>query len=175
MLEMKDRYAALMHKIVSVDEAKKRLEIWRLTPRQIVFTNGCFDILHKGHISYLAKAASLGNRLVIGLNSDASVKAQGKGEDRPVNAEMDRAAVLAALGFVDLIILFDEDTPINLINELNPHILAKGADYDAEETDETAKTYIVGSKEVRANGGSVETIELEEGYSTTALIEKLRG
>lgn len=174
MLEMKDRHAALLHKIVDVDEAKKRLGIWRMGDLDIVFTNGCFDILHKGHVSYLAKAASLGNRLVLGLNTDASVKRQGKGENRPVNDEEARATVLAALNFVDLVVLFNEDTPLDLIKSLEPNVLVKGADYDAEIEDENDAKYIVGSKEVKANGGVVETIVLEDGYSTTSLIEKLK-
>jgi rfaE bifunctional protein nucleotidyltransferase chain/domain len=141
---------------------------------KIVFTNGCFDILHKGHVSYLAEAASLGNRLVVALNTDASVKRQGKGDDRPVNNEDARSIVMSALGFVDMVVFFDKDTPIDLIEKLRPDILVKGADYDPEETDKTSKSYIVGSDIVIANGGEVKAIPLIEGYSTTAIISKLR-
>jgi rfaE bifunctional protein nucleotidyltransferase chain/domain len=142
---------------------------------RIVFTNGCFDILHEGHVTYLAQAAGQGQRLVVALNTDASVKRQGKGEDRPVNAESARAMVLAALGFVDLVVFFDADTPLDLIRELQPNVLVKGADYDPEERDPSSKKYIVGSDLVRAAGGQVVAIPLVEGFSTTAIIQKLRG
>lgn len=142
--------------------------------RQIVFTNGCFDILHKGHVEYLAQAADKGDFLVVGLNSDASVKRQGKGDDRPVNTYPARATILAALSFVDLIVDFDDDTPIHLIKMIVPDILVKGGDYNPDQVDQTAKDYIVGREIVLDNGGSVEVISLVEGYSTTSLIEKMK-
>ena len=161
-------------KIVSLHEAKQQIEIWKLSSKKVVFTNGCFDILHKGHVTYLAQAAEHGNRLIIGLNTDASVKRQGKDENRPINDESARATVLAAMSCVDLIVLFDADTPIDLIQELNPNVLAKGADYDPEEMDSNAKKYIVGSDHVRANGGEVVAIPLVDGFSTTSILSKLK-
>jgi rfaE bifunctional protein nucleotidyltransferase chain/domain len=141
---------------------------------RVVFTNGCFDILHQGHVTYLAEAAQLGDRLVVALNTDASVRQQGKGDDRPVNNEEARGIVLAALGFVDLIVYFEEQTPLRVIEELLPDILVKGADYDPNETDPTSKRYIVGSDIVRRNGGDVVAIDLVEGFSTTSIISRLK-
>lgn len=135
-------------------------------PRPLVFTNGCFDVLHRGHVTYLAQARALGAALVLGVNSDASVKRQGKGDDRPVNHEDDRLAVLAALGCVDLVVLFDEDTPIDLILTCHPDVLVKGGDWTPDR--------IVGSKEVIAWGGSVHSIPFLHERSTTALLKKIR-
>lgn len=169
------RIQFIQDKIVDYATAKRRIATWRIKEDQIVFTNGCFDILHKGHVSYLAQSAGLGNRLVVALNTDASVKRQGKGDDRPVNNEDARAIVLASLGFVDLVVFFDKDTPLDVIEELNPDILVKGADYDPNESDSSAKKYIVGSDVVRKNGGEVKVIPLVEGFSTTSIIAKLKG
>lgn len=135
-------------------------------PRPLVFTNGCFDVLHRGHVTYLAQARALGAALVLGVNSDASVKRQGKGDDRPVNHEDDRMAVLAALECVDLVVLFDEDTPIDLILTCHPDVLVKGGDWTPDR--------IVGSKEVIAWGGSVHSIPFLHERSTTALLKKIR-
>lgn len=145
--------------------AKEVLKSWRKTNKKIVFTNGCFDILHQGHVVYLAKAAALGDKLVVGLNTDASVK-RLKGADRPLNGEQERALLLAALGFVDMVILFEEDTPYELIKATVPQVLVKGADYKPKD--------IVGYDSVINSGGRVETIVLEEGFSTTNVIEKIR-
>ena len=164
----------LRSRIVTLEEAQRKIGIWRMKEETIVFTNGCFDILHKGHVTYLAKAADLGNRLVVGINSDASVRNQGKGEERPINPEDARQTLLASLTFVDLVILFEGDTPEALIQALVPDILVKGADYDPSERDKNAKKYIVGSDIVRAHGGQVAVIDLEEGFSTTGIIKKLR-
>lgn len=131
---------------------------------KVVFTNGCFDILHRGHVEYLAKAADLGDILVVGLNTDASVR-RLKGEGRPVNNQEARALVLASLSFVDAVVLFDDDTPYNLIKTLRPDVLVKGADYQPED--------IVGYDIVTSYGGTVTTIPLVEGYSTTNFIERL--
>lgn len=169
-----NHWEKLQHKIVSSVTAKTICSSWLEDDKEVVFTNGCFDLLHKGHVSYLAQAADEGHFLVVGLNSDASVKRQGKGEERPINDEQARAAVLAGLSFVHLVVIFDEDTPLNLIKELTPSVLVKGADYDANETDETAKTYIVGSKEVKENQGRVVTIPLEEGFSTTNIVNRMK-
>ena len=168
------RVEYIQHKIVSLEEAKMRAEIWRLKNQKIAFTNGCFDILHEGHVTYLAQASEYANRLIVGINTDDSVRRQGKGDDRPVNNETSRALVLASLGFVDLVVLFNDDTPIELIQELKPGVLFKGADYDPYETDPTSKKYIVGSDIMRENNGIVVAVPLVDGFSTTALINKLK-
>ncbi len=135
-------------------------------PRPLVFTNGCFDVLHRGHVTYLAQARALGASLILGVNSDASVKRLGKGDDRPINAEQDRMAVLAALEAVSLVVLFDEDIPLNLILASKPDILVKGGDWKPEN--------IVGSKEVQGWGGTVHSIPFLHERSTTALLKKIR-
>jgi len=172
---MTDRLSYIESKIVDETTAKRTISSWQMRGDKVVFTNGCFDILHKGHVTYLAKAASEGNRLVIGLNTDLSVKEQGKGDDRPINDEISRAVVLAGLGFVDLIVFFGEQTPELLIQSLRPDILAKGADYNPEEKDLNSKKYIVGSDFVLKNGGKVIAIPLVEGFSTTSILSKLKG
>jgi rfaE bifunctional protein nucleotidyltransferase chain/domain len=166
---------ALNHpKNFTQEQLVKRIESWRLRNEQIVFTNGCFDILHPGHCAYLAEAKALGTKLVIGLNTDASVKAQNKGEERPINKEDIRAYMLGALHCVDAVCLFDSDTPLNLITLLKPGILVKGADYDPNITDPSHKQYIVGSKEVKQYGGAVQVIEFLDGFSTTSFIAKIK-
>lgn len=170
-----NRLTYQLNKIVSLEEAQRKVAMWQMKGDKVVFTNGCFDILHLGHVTYLAQAASEGSRLVIGLNTDASVRRQGKGDDRPINSEESRALVLAALQVVDLIVFFDQDIPIELIKALQPDVLAKGADYDPEETEPTAKKYIVGSDIMKQKGGKVIAIPLVDGYSTTALIKKVVG
>ncbi len=169
---MEDRFKFVTNKISDITTTRRIMEGWRLKGDRVVFTNGCFDILHKGHVTYLAKAASLGERLIVALNTDDSVKRQGKDENRPINPEDARSLVLASLGFVDAIVFFDEDTPLDVINALQPDILVKGADYDPDETDPNSKKYIVGSKEVRERGGNVQAIDLVDGFSTTSIIEK---
>lgn len=136
-------------------------------PRPLVFTNGCFDILHRGHVSYLAQARALGASLIVAVNSDASVRRQGKGEDRPINCQEDRAAVLAALESVGLVTLFDEDTPLDLILRCKPDILAKGGDWKPEK--------IAGASEVLAWGGQVHSIPFLHQRSTSAVLAKVRG
>ena len=135
-------------------------------PRPLVFTNGCFDVLHRGHVTYLAQARALGASLVLGVNSDASVKRLGKGDDRPVNIQDDRMAVLAALEAIDLVVLFDEDTPLDLILTCKPDVLVKGGDWTPDK--------IVGAKEVIAWGGKVHSIPFLHERSTTALLKKIR-
>jgi rfaE bifunctional protein nucleotidyltransferase chain/domain len=135
-------------------------------PRPLVFTNGCFDVLHRGHVTYLAQARALGASLIVGVNSDASVKRQGKGDDRPINAEQDRMTVLAALESVSLVVKFDEDTPLNLILACRPDILVKGGDWQIDK--------IVGSAEVQGWGGTVHSIPFLHERSTTALLKKIR-
>ncbi len=152
-------------KIIDIDNIIPYLTYWKLKNQKIVFTNGCFDILHRGHVEYLAKAASSGNVLVIGLNTDSSVR-RIKGENRPIQDEYARAILLASLSFVSAIILFNEDTPYELIKKVNPDVLVKGSDYKAED--------IVGYDIVKENGGEVVTIDFIEGYSTTSILEKLK-
>jgi rfaE bifunctional protein nucleotidyltransferase chain/domain len=135
-------------------------------PQPVVFTNGVFDILHRGHVSYLAQARALGGSLVIGLNSDASARLLGKGPDRPLNAELDRACVLAALESVSLVTLFDEPTPVELLKLVRPQRYVKGGDYDIETLEET--------KWVRSWGGDACALSFVDGYSTTALVRRIR-
>ncbi|MDX5363956.1 MAG: D-glycero-beta-D-manno-heptose 1-phosphate adenylyltransferase [Pseudazoarcus pumilus] len=135
-------------------------------PRPLVFTNGCFDILHRGHVTYLARARALGAALVVALNTDASVKRLGKGDDRPVNTLEDRMALMASLECVDLVTWFDEDTPLQRILELRPEVLVKGGDW--------APAAIVGAAEVIGWGGTVHSIPFEHERSTTALLKKIR-
>jgi len=148
------------NKILDLAVLGNRVAMWRFLNSKIVFTNGCFDILHRGHIEYLSQARDQGDVLIIGLNSDASVKRIKEG--RPVQDEKSRALVLASLRIVDAVVLFDEDTPIELIKAVNPDVLVKGGDY----TEET----IVGAEVVKANGGKVVTIPLVEGYSTSGIL-----
>ncbi|MEA5428102.1 MULTISPECIES: D-glycero-beta-D-manno-heptose 1-phosphate adenylyltransferase [Arcicella] len=153
------------NKIVSLEEAIKRAEDWQKEGKKIVFTNGCFDIVHLGHIDYLEKARNLGDKLILGLNTDASVK-RLKGETRPVVNEYARSRMMAAFEFIDAVILFDEPTPLEVIQEIQPDILVKGDDYVVET--------IVGADFVMGKGGEVKTIPLVKGYSTTSLIEKIK-
>lgn len=146
------------------EELECTLSQWRFKSEKIVFTNGCFDILHRGHVEYLTKAAALGSKLVIGLNTDASVK-RLKGESRPINDQEARAIILSSLIFTDRIIFFEEDTPLELIRYIQPDILVKGSDYKPED--------IVGYDIVKAKGGEVITIDLTEGFSTTAILERV--
>ena len=160
-------------KIFSCESIKHLLERMHYFKRKVVFTNGCFDILHLGHVDYLAKAADHGDFFVVGLNSDASVKLLNKGANRPLQDQHSRAMVIAALGFVDAVIIFDEENPKSLIEFVRPDVLVKGADYDAQEKDTKSKKFIVGSDVVRKNGGEVATIEFVEGYSTSAIEKKI--
>ena len=136
-------------------------------PRPLVFTNGCFDILHRGHVTYLAQARALGASMVLALNTDASVKRQGKGDDRPINSLANRAAVVAALASVDLVTWFDSDTPADLIAQVQPDVLVKGGDWQPEN--------IVGAAETLARGGSVHSIPFLHQTSTTQTLAKIRG
>lgn len=161
-------------KIFTRDSLLHPLNIWKFKGDKIVFTNGCFDIVHRGHIDYLAKASDLGNLLIVGINSDASVKRLGKSSTRPLQDEKTRAMIMASLHFVNAVIIFDEDTPLDLIDFIKPQVLVKGADYDVNETNKTSKKYIVGSDVVKANGGEVKTIEFLEGFSTTLIEQKIK-
>ncbi len=160
-----DHLSFIQSKIVlDWSDLESSLALWRFKNQKIIFTNGCFDIIHLGHVEYLAKAASLGTQLVIGVNSDASVK-RLKGPKRPVQDENTRAMVLASFGFVSKVVLFDEDTPYDLIKLILPDILVKGSDYAPEN--------VVGYDIVTENGGEVITIDLVYGHSTTSIINKL--
>lgn len=153
----------LLSKIASPNEAKARVAA---LPRPVVFTNGVFDVLHCGHVTYLDQARQLGGSLVVAVNTDASARRLGKGPERPLNTEQDRAVLLAALASVSLVTWFDEDTPLELITEVQPDILIKGGDYDMDTLAETAV--------VKAYGGKALAIPFVEGYSTTALVQKIR-
>ncbi len=156
--------SAIIEKITTVAQIEKDVRRLRLLGKKIVFTNGVFDILHEGHIASLSSAASFGDVLIVGVNADASVK-RLKGDSRPVNNENARALLLASLVLTDRVIIFGEDTPLNLIQLIMPDVLVKGGDYTIDQ--------IVGAKEVIANGGEVKIVPLVEGISTTAIIEKI--
>ena len=152
-------------KIYNLDDLSSQVEKWKQAGEDVVFTNGCFDIIHKGHIEVLARTADLGGKLIIGLNSDQSIQ-KLKGEDRPIIDEQSRAILLAALSFVDAIVLFSEDTPLKLISALLPDVLAKGGDYEIET--------IVGHEIVQKNGGKVKLVPFLDGFSSTTIIDKIK-
>ena len=159
-----NQWNKLQAKVYTTDTLKSQLTEWSTNNQKIVFTNGCFDLLHLGHVDYLAKAKDLGHKLIIGLNTDASVS-RIKGPSRPVKDQNSRATILAAMQFVDAVIFFDEETPINLITWVQPDVLVKGGDYTLEG--------IVGHEMVLAKGGEVKTIPFVEGYSSSKLIAKI--
>jgi D-beta-D-heptose 7-phosphate kinase/D-beta-D-heptose 1-phosphate adenosyltransferase len=152
-------------KILSIDAAKALISSWKVTGKTVAFTNGCFDILHQGHLFSIAQAAKEADYLVLGLNADASIK-RLKGPDRPINSTESRALVMANLVLVDAVVVFEEDTPYELITTLMPDVLVKGGDYTIDT--------IVGAKEVIANGGKVIINPIVEGFSTTNIIEKIK-
>jgi len=155
----------IQQKIKTKESLQKDLTLWRFKNKKIVFTNGCFDLLHYGHIHYLAEARSLGDILIVGLNSTASVQ-RLKGNHRPINDEKTRQFILASLFFVDAVIEFSEDTPYNLIQAIQPDVLVKGGDWKTED--------IVGSDLVLEKGGAVKSLPFVEGYSTTLIEERIR-
>jgi D-beta-D-heptose 7-phosphate kinase/D-beta-D-heptose 1-phosphate adenosyltransferase len=157
--------ASIPQKITDLKHLCFKVAAWRAIGKTIAFTNGCFDILHEGHIFSLSQAAKEADLLIVGLNSDESVK-RLKGSDRPINHEQSRALIIASLAIVDAVILFEEDTPLELIKALLPDVLVKGGDYTVEQ--------IVGSKEVIANGGKVVINPIVEGYSTTGIIQQIK-
>lgn len=158
-------YENIREKLIPPQKLKAQFSDSFRKDHHIAFTNGCFDILHRGHIYYLSRARELGDVLVVGLNSDASVS-RLKGPERPVNDQQARAEVLGGLAFVDYLCIFTEDTPLKLIQAIRPHVLIKGGDYQVED--------IVGYKEVLSWGGKIETIPLLEGYSTSSILDKNR-
>lgn len=159
------RLENIKSKIYTTGQIKAALNVWRLLEKKVVFTNGCFDLLHLGHIDYLSKAADMGDKLVIGLNSDASASAL-KGPGRPITDQLSRSVMLASFSFVDAVVIFDEPTPLHLIELVRPDILVKGADYSIEQ--------IVGADLVLKYGGEVKTIEYLSGYSTSLIEKKIR-
>lgn len=163
---MSNSKTPIAEKIKDLNALLSALKSHRVAGKSIVFTNGCFDILHRGHVDYLEKAACLGDVLVVAVNTDASVKRLGKSPLRPIQDQEARAAVIAALGSVDYVLLFDEDTPAQVIDAIVPDVLVKGADYKPEE--------IVGYQTVTERGGKVETIAFLPGYSTTAIEKRIR-
>jgi len=158
-------YQKIKNKLISIEQLDNLISNWKQAGERIVFTNGCFDIIHQGHIDYLSKAADKGTKLIIGVNTDSSVS-RIKGPNRPIQDEHSRMMILAAMEFVDALILFDEETPINLINQVVPNILVKGSDYKAED--------IVGYDTVVNNGGTVETLDFLPGYSTSSIELKIK-
>lgn len=161
-------------KILSPEQLLLHIRGWQTKGFVIGFTNGCFDLLHRGHVSYLEETKKHCSKLIVAVNSDESVKTLNKGANRPVNKDADRAYVLAGLLFVDYVVVFNESTPLSLIEAIKPDVLFKGGDYDADITDSKNPQYIVGSDVVRQNGGKVVTIPFVEGYSTTSILEKSR-
>ena len=155
----------IKNKIFSAERISRQVDIWKNYGKEIVFTNGCFDIIHRGHIEVLARAADLGDKLIVGLNSDVSIQ-KLKGKDRPIIQENSRAILLAALDFIDAIVLFSKETPLDLITTLKPDILAKGGDYKIDT--------IVGHKIVKENGGEVILIPFVDGFSSTNIINKIK-
>lgn len=152
-------------KILSLSDAMKRIYQWRVLGKTVAFTNGCFDILHRGHIYSLSQAAKEADYLIVGLNSDASTRGL-KGPGRPINDQQSRALVLASLLMVDMVVIFDDETPLELIKTILPDVLVKGGDYTEEQ--------VAGAKEVRANGGRVVLNPIVDGFSTTSIIEKMK-
>ncbi len=155
----------IQKKIMQPESLSATLSLWRFQQKKIVFTNGCFDLLHLGHIDYLSKAKDCGDILMVGVNTDHSVKMLGKGNNRPITDQNARATIIAALHFVDAVILFDEETPYELIKTVQPDVLVKGSDYLPED--------IVGYDIVRKKGGTITTIDFLQGYSTTKIVNKI--
>ena len=153
-------------KILALEDVIRRCNMWRLEGKKIVFTNGVFDLLHRGHVGYLMKGADLGDELIIGLNSDSSVKLLNKGTNRPIQDENSRALILSSLLFVSAVVVFNEETPLNLIQSTQPDVLVKGGDYKIED--------IAGSSFVLENKGQVLTIPLVEGYSTSEIERRIK-
>lgn len=154
-------------KVLGRSEARTLVGEWKEKGLRVVFTNGCFDILHRGHVQLLSQAAALGDRLVVGLNKDESVQRLEKGKERPIIDERSRAIVLASLHCVDAVVPFEEDTPLELIRTFLPDVLVKGGDYSEDE--------VVGKEVVEANGGRVVLLPLLEGYSTSAIVDRILG
>ena len=171
---MVSKLEIILNKVFSKKELLTEVKSWKSQNQKIIFTNGVFDLLHRGHIEYLAQAADCGDKFIVAINSDESVKRLGKGNNRPLQDENSRALIIAALAFVDGVVIFNDNTPFNLISKIIPEALIKGGDYDATCTDLTSKKYIIGSDIVKNNGGTVKVIQFVEGYSTTKIEEKIK-
>jgi rfaE bifunctional protein nucleotidyltransferase chain/domain len=156
----------IQSKILDLPSLKRHLALWQLQDKKVVFTNGCFDLLHLGHIDYLSKAKDLGDILVVGVNTDESVKRLNKGKNRPITNQESRSTIMASLLFVDAVVLFNEDTPYELIKTVQPDVLVKGSDYKPED--------IVGYDVVMAKNGAIKTLDFLEGYSTTSIENKIK-
>lgn len=152
-------------RVMNLEELMRQVHIWRLKNDKIVFTNGCFDILHQGHVDILKRAYDLGDRTIVAINSDASVQSLEKAPERPINDENARAAVMSAVRYVDAVVIFNEPTPYELIEMIRPDVLVKGGDWQIDQ--------IVGADIVQASGGEVLSLDLVEGFSTTGIIEKI--
>ena len=163
---MSKQYEQIKKKIYPLPELLPQIKEWKRLGQQIVFTNGCFDLIHLGHINYLAEASDLGEKLILGVNSDDSVR-RLKGHARPIQDQMARMIILAAFEFTDAVVLFEEDTPESLIKQVTPDVLVKGGDYEPEN--------VVGAQHVMVNGGGVEILSFLEGYSTSLIEGKIRG
>jgi rfaE bifunctional protein nucleotidyltransferase chain/domain len=161
-----DNINKIISRILNDSTLNESIKDWRMGNKKVVFTNGVFDILHLGHVDYLSKAADEGDILIVGINSDSSVKMLGKGSSRPINNEKSRATLIAALNFVDAVVLFNEDTPYELIKKVQPDVLVKGSDYKPED--------IVGYDIVSKKGGEIKTIDFLPGYSTTMIEQKIK-
>lgn len=161
-----------LSEIFELEDLRRVVAGWKVKSKKIVFTNGVYDILHRGHVTLLSEAAQLGDKLVVGLNSDESVKRLNKGPERPVNAQADRAIVLASLRVVDAVVIFDADTPYEVIKVLEPDVLVKGGDYDVNETDPRSSAYIVGSDLQKEAERDVVVIPTVKGYSTTSILKR---
>jgi len=161
-----NKLSRISEKILDQEALESKLNSWNLSGKTIVFTNGVFDLLHLGHIDYLSKAKDEGDILIIGVNTDSSARRLGKGSTRPITDENSRSTIIAALEFVDAVVLFEEDTPYNLISKVKPDVLVKGADYKPEE--------IVGYDVVMEKGGIIKTIKFLPGYSTTSIEQKIK-
>lgn len=173
-MNIQDIQRSLRQKVSEIEDLEAKVRSWRQEGLTIGFTNGVFDLIHIGHVNYLEEAASHVDRLIIGLNSDSSVRRLDKGTERPINPEEARAIVLSGLSSVAAVCIFSEDTPLQLIERILPDMLMKGGDYDTETEDIKDPAYIVGSKEVRSHGGKVISIPFVEGFSTTGIVNKLR-
>ncbi|MDO7614530.1 MAG: adenylyltransferase/cytidyltransferase family protein [Crocinitomicaceae bacterium] len=171
---MKSANASFLKKEMDLDSLQKQVAKWRSEKLTICFTNGCFDILHLGHVTYLEKASEQADIMIVGVNSDRSVRALNKAPDRPINPASARAKVVASLASVGAVVVFDENTPKELISKIIPDVLVKGGDYDPEETDAAHPKYIVGRKTVLKNGGRIHTVDLVDGFSTTNVINKMK-
>ena len=171
---MKRAKTTFLDKEMDIDALQRQVAAWRSENLSICFTNGCFDILHLGHVTYIEKASEHADRMIIGINSDRSVKALDKAPERPINGESSRAKIIAALDAVDAVVVFDEDTQERLISKIMPDVLVKGGDYDPDETNAAHPKYIVGRNTVLKNGGRIHTVDLVDGFSTTSVINKMK-